>query len=187
MGLRAKSMYRLTLYMAVILLLGTIPSCQMARTEISAASPPPLADSLMSVFGELHQAVLQDDLDRFLTILDPVEAANLKSLTRQRGFGSLAAYLRTQFSNWPELDTLQFESLVEERGYARLALIGPGSRLGFKTERTRYTFLLFKSRDQDWKLSAMTTIEKDRYDLYGHEITYHETDLPPRLRFPRRF
>jgi hypothetical protein len=71
--------------------------------------------------------------------------------------------------------------------YARLTMVGPGTRIGQDRERRRYTFLLFKRDGARWKLSAMSTLEKERYDPYGYEITYHETDLPPKLRFPRQF
>ena len=78
-------------------------------------------------------------------------------------------------------------SATEGAGYARLEWTGGASSIGYREERVRYTFILFKRHNSGWKLAAISTLEKERYDPYGTELTYLETELPPKLRFPRLF
>jgi hypothetical protein len=170
--------------LALALAAGVGFSCQAVQDE-QAGVPSPLADSLMSIFVDMTEAVRGNEPDRFFELVHPDEVHNLQAISRKHGYSSLKAYLRSQLHGWPDPDTLVFADITTTGSYARLALTGPGSRLGWGEERVRYTFLLFKRDGTQYKLAAMTGFEKERYDLYGHEITYHETDLPPKLRFPR--
>ena len=136
---------------------------------------------------EAHEAVLDNDPDRFLALLDPTEKEDLADLTRRHGFSSLRTYLERQFVNWPDVDTLTYGGLTNTGNYARLTLVGRGSSFGRGGEKVRYTFLLFRRGQACWGLTAMASLEKERFDRYGYEVSYHETDLPPKLRFPRQF
>jgi hypothetical protein len=148
---------------------------------------PPLADTLLSILAQLGEAARNDQADQFIGLLDSAEARRLARLTEQHGFASLRGYLQHQFANWPDPDTLAFSDLMADGRYARLALEGAGLRAGRRQEMVRYTFALFARADQDWKLAAVSSLEKPRYDRYGTELGYLETELPPKLRFPRLF
>lgn len=149
--------------------------------------PPPLVDTLAGIFDEVRQAALDNDAKKFLSMLDPVQADDLERLSQRNGFKSLRTYLETQFVNWPDIDTMTYGNLVTWNEYARLHYTGGGTRIGHRTKKTRYTCFLFRRHDSGWKLEAMTALEKDSYDPYGWAIVLHETDLPPKLRFPRLF
>ena len=146
-----------------------------------------LADSLRTVFQEVRAAMIEGNPEEFLALLDQEEVPEMRRLARKHGFRSLKTYFGSRYANWPDLDSLRYGGLVTSRGYARLALVGTGESSSPGRERLRYTFFLFRLQADGWKLAASTTFDMDRYDPYGHEITYHETDLPPKLRFPRQF
>ncbi len=99
----------------------------------------------------------------------------------------MTPYLEARFGGWPNPDTLLLEDLTVEPPFARIALAGEASHIGANVERIRYTFLLFRRVKSAWKLAGVSAIEKDRYDRYGTELGYFETELPPTLRFPRLF
>ncbi len=148
---------------------------------------PPLADTLATVFKQIKLAVDENRPDDFLHLMDPDEAGRLDRLVRRDGFASLRTFLEHHFVNWPDLDTLCYDGLIHEASYARLTFRGNGRKPSNRTRRVRYTFLLFRRFDNGWKLAAVSGLEKDRYDSYGTELSYLETDLPSRLRFPRLF
>jgi len=152
--------------------------------------PPPtlsLADTLVDVFSELQDAISVREYDRFLELLDPVEATRLKQLARRHGFASLHNYIRLQFAEFPDPDTLAFVGITEGAGYARVEFAGRADQFGHREERVLYTFILYKRQSSGWKVAAISSLEKERFDSYGTEVSYFETDLPPRLRFPRLF
>ncbi|HOD66293.1 MAG TPA: hypothetical protein PLR32_03850 [candidate division Zixibacteria bacterium] len=175
----------------VILLLGSALACSVAenRTAAPHSELPPVIDTLRGLFDELQQAVLQGQPERFSALLDPAQADTLEKLIRKHGYLSLRSYIERQFARWPNLDTLQLYEIKESGDYIRLTYAGPGTSFGAHRERVRYTFLLYKRIKGTWRLAAVTDFESDRYDPYGYgcELSYHETDLPPRLRFPRLF
>jgi len=148
---------------------------------------PPLADTLVSILAQLGDAARDDEADRFISLLDSTEAARLSRLTARQGFASLRGYLQYQFANWPDPDTLSFGDLMADGRYARIALEGAGQKAGRREEMIRYTFALFTRSGDAWKLAAVSSLEKPRYDRYGTELGYLETELPPKLRFPRLF
>lgn len=161
-------------------------SCGQGQKEtLRTQCSPVLVDSLTAVFDDLKEAVRENQPDMFLDLLDSAEAAHLQRLIRQHGYTSLKSFIGRQFDAWPDLDTLNFYELRRAGDYVRLSFTGRGTKFGYKTERVKYTFLLFRKSDQRWKLAAMTSLEKEQYDPYGYEIIYHETELPPKLRFPR--
>jgi uncharacterized protein YceK len=125
---------------------------------------PPLADTLMAILAQLGQAARDNQTDRFIGLLDSSEADRLDNLTARHGFGSLRGYLQYQFASWPDPDTLAFTDLVEEGPYARLAMSGPGVGFGRRKPTVRYTFVLFKKSDTAWKLAAVSSLDKPRYD-----------------------
>ncbi len=177
---------------SIILLVGLLGlACSQAQnqTEIPVSNVLPTVDTLRAIFEELHQAMLLGDQERFFSMLAPAEAANLQKLVERHGYLSLKSYIERQFANWPNLDTMMLFEVRESGEYLRLTYAAPGTSFGYKEERLRYTFLLFKRDGGSWKLAAVTDLEKAQFDPYGYgyELTVHETDLPPKLRFPRAF
>jgi len=161
----------------------------MPRPAPVVAQTPPLVDTLTGVFENLHQAMLDGDQDRFFGLLDPGEGAKLKAAVKKNGYSSLKTFIERQFANWPDFDTLSLFEIKQGGPYARLAYSAPGTRIGFKAPRTRYTYLLFKRLKGQWRIAAVTDMECDKFDPYGYgyRLSFHETDLPPKLRFPRAF
>lgn len=182
-GTENRNMKRILLF----ILLAVMSSCQVGGRDHAAVARPPLADTLMNILTQLGDAARQNEPDRFIGLLDSSEADRLRKLTVRQGFQSLRGYLQWQFANWPDPDTLIFTDLIEEGPYARLALSGEGIGFGGREQTVRYTFALFKKSDTTWRLAAVSSLEKPRFDAYGTELDYFETELPPKLRFPRLF
>ncbi len=161
----------------------------MPRPKAATPPTPPLVDTLTGVFEQLHQATLAGDQKRFFEVLDPKEAGDLKQSVKRYGYQSLKSYIERQFANWPNLDTLSLYEVKREGSYARLTYSGPGTRFGYKEPRIRFTYLLFRQVKGVWRIAAVTDKECDKYDPYGYgyRLSFHETDLPPKLRFPRAF
>jgi hypothetical protein len=70
----------------LVLLILASYGCQSIGDEKTEGPPPPLVDTLEAVFAEMHEAVRDNDADRFLSLLDPNEAEGLADLTRRHGF-----------------------------------------------------------------------------------------------------
>lgn len=164
------------------ILLGT--ACRLTGNK-AAAKEPPLADTLRHVFAEMTTALTTGNSDDFFRLIHPDDRAQLRDISKRHGYSSLKAYLEGQMRGWPDPDTLAFADLITTGPYARLALWGAGTSYGHGRDLVRYTFLLFKQHNHEWRLSAMSSIEKESEDPYGYKVTYHETDLPSKLRFPR--
>jgi hypothetical protein len=176
---------RLTGLLAVLGIIAALGgSCKNAQPPPPVVSSP-LADSLMAVFDEMTACIKGNRLEAFLQQVDPEEARKLRKITRQHGYSSLKAYLQSQLHGWPDPDTLIITDLIDDGRYARLTLFGLGGKARRGPARGRYTFLLFRQSEDQWRLAAMTALEKDREDPYGNPITWHETDLPAKLQFPR--
>lgn len=148
---------------------------------------PPRADTLVAIFAEIREAVLSKRADDFVEFLDLAEAERIAHIQKNHDAGYVEYYLARQLAAWPSPDTLNFEDLIFEPPYVRLALWGPGSEIGYQQERVHYTFLLFKQEHDRWKLSGLTSLEKERRDRFGTDVSYFETELPSKLRFPRLF
>jgi len=147
----------------------------------------PLVDTLVTIFRDLQKASLSNRPEELVGFLDSAEARRFKSARKLYGDSGLRQYLEARFGGWPNPDTMLLEDLTVEPPFARIALAGEGAYMGANVERIRYTFLLFRRVKTGWKLASVSTIEKDRYDRYGTELGYFETELPPTLRFPRLF
>ena len=167
-----------------VLAAGLGVACSSVQNQPTTTAPP-LVDTLAAMFADMTDCVCQGDADGFLRRMHPDEVRQLRRISRRHGYSSLRAYLEGQLHGWPAMDTLKFAGLARNSKYARLALRGRGSRLGRGEESVRYTFLLFKRHGGEWRLAGMTALEKPQFDRYGHVISYYETDLPPKLRFPR--
>jgi len=170
----------------ILLVSAGFAGCVDSRSDRSAQTgAPPLADTLVAIFHQLKTAALANRPEEMMALLDSTESSRLASARRTYGQSALTRYLESRFGGWPDPDTLWLEDLTLWPPYARLALAGPGSRFGYRKERVRYTFLLFRQVAGDWRLAAGSCLEKERYDPYGARVGYLETELPPRLRFPR--
>lgn len=155
--------------------------------EIARADTPPLADTLVSIFHELKAAALSDRANDLITLLDSAEARKLRRVCGHYSLPGLRQYLETRFAGWPDPDTLKFEDLTVQPPYARIAFAGAAEQMGRKEDRVRFTFLLFRQVSQNWRLAAVSTLEKDRFDPYGTRLGFLETELPSTFRFPRLF
>ncbi len=147
----------------------------------------PLADSLLDIFRGMSVAVTHNRPDVFQAFLHPDARGELQLRTQHYGFQSLMAYLHNHAGDWPDPDTLILTDLVHDSLNARVTLVGRGRYWGSGPDRIRYTFLLFRASPKGWKLSALSALEKEPSDIYGYPMSYHETELPPKLRFPRAF
>jgi len=157
-------------------------------TEVSQiAAKPPLADTLVAIFHELKAAALSDRANDLVSLLDSAEARRLRRVCGHYSLPGLRQYLETRFAGWPDPDTLTLEDFTFQPPYARVAFAGAGSEIGYRYERVRFTFLLFRQVSDNWRLTAISTLEKDRYDRYGTSVSFLETELPSSLRFPRLF
>jgi hypothetical protein len=189
---------------AVILAGGLLLSCESRTTAdvrtiaadveavfaLAQEEPPkqvegPQVDSLVATFKGMSVAIKYNRPDVFIAFLDPHAEGKLQMATQRFGYTSLKNYLVNQSGVWPDPDTLLVTDLVTEDEYARLTFIGYGR--GSSNEMYRYTFALFRRTDHGWRLSALSWLEKPSVDRYGYPVTYHETELPPSLRFPRFF
>lgn len=176
-----------SLILSISLLLW-LSSCGEQRSDTGVSKePPPLADTLLVAYQALEKAAEENSMGDFLHQLDSVEAARLSGSAPRTSSASPWVYLKHKFLILPDLDTLKFVDLVQSLDYARMTLAGSGSQIGYRQERVQYIFLLFRKRPTGWKLAAISQLEKDRFDPYGTELSYLETELPPKLRFPRRF
>ncbi len=176
-----KIMRHITLGTALLI---AISGCTTTDSD-QIAQQPLLADSLSTIYGTLKEATVTNNPDDFFACLDPLEAYHIKMLASTNGYRQVKSFIERKYALLPDLDTLNFHELKRAGDYVRLTYIGSGTSLGYRKERARFTFLLFREFKSAWKLSAVSSIERDRFDRYGYEITYHETDLPPKFRFPR--
>lgn len=145
----------------------------------------PQADSLLAVFQEITASVTEERFDDFLSLIDIDERQELDRLIKNHGYSSIKAYLRSQMHGWPNPDTLTLSQLLSDESYARLTFTGQGEKLGGRRGFVRYTVIMLKRSDMGWRLAGMSSLDKAAADSYGHPMTFHETDLPARLRFPR--
>lgn len=152
-----------------------------------ALSQPPLADTLVTILRDLQKVALSNRPEELLGFLDSAEARRLTSACRVYGASALSRYLQARFDGWPDPDTLYLADFTLEPPYARITLAGGGAHLGDNEERVRFTFLLFRKVKTGWRLAFISTLDKKRYDCYGTELSFLETELPPDLRFPRLF
>jgi len=153
----------------------------------SDTAKSPLADTLVTIFRDLQTAALSERPDQLVKFLDSAEARRLTFACHVYGVSALGQYLSTRFGGWPNLDTLFLTDLTVVPPFARIALCGKAARIGVPQERIRFTFLLFRRVKSNWRLASVSILEKNRYDRYGTELSYLETELPPDLRFPRLF
>ena len=151
------------------------------------AENPPLADTLVSIFHELKAAALSDRASDLVSLLDSAEARKLRRVCGHYSLPGLRQYLETRFAGWPDPDTLKLEDLTVQPPYARITFAGAAEQMGRREDRVRFTFLLFRRVSQNWRLAAVSTLEKDRCDPYGTPLSFLETELPSVFRFPRLF
>jgi len=161
------------------------------RQDRDVSEPPAaaraLADTLVQILDRLRETAHTNRSEEFLGMLDSAEAVRLRHLASRNGFHSLRTYVEHLFAYWPDPDTLSLGDVVYNDPYARLTLTHDCEPGQFREEAVRYTFVLFKKEEAEWRLAAISSLEKERFDPYGTEVGYLETELPPKLRFPRLF
>jgi hypothetical protein len=174
---------------ALLMLPALLPGCGSEAEQAAVQISPPvpaLADTLIYTFRQIRLAAEQHDQGRLFELIDTTgssEAYQVGQPSRVRR--PKEPYWR-RLTRWPATDTLVFHQLVAEPPYARLALEGSGSYLN-GDDAVCYTVLLFREVDDGWVLTAGTALERRRHDRFGNHLTFHETDLPSNLRFPRLF
>ena len=151
------------------------------------AGPPPLGDTLVAIFQGMKEVAFANRVADITGFLETAEAARLSRISRNYGSATLGWCLERQLGSWPDPDTLDFEDLIYQPPYARIALSGPGRFASYREDRVCFTFFLFKREQDTWRLAAVSSLEKERFDPYGTELSYLETELPSKLRFPRLF
>lgn len=170
------------------ILIATLPLSRCTQEPLELVRPGlPMVDSLLASYAAIREAAESSDSDRLLALMEPDDADMLRSLAAKHGYNSLRSYLSYQMSGWPDPDTLSIIGVKRYGQFARLTFAGQATPTSWQSSAIRYTMILFKEHEGQWRLSAITSIEKDRYDLYGHEISFHDADYPPRFRFPRLF
>lgn len=178
-------MRTLILLIPVALWLAACSDLQVAQQAVK--KPPPLVDTLLAVFARVQVAVEENRTEDFLGLLDSAAAIRLGKLTLGKKAAPNWVYLKQTFVILPQPDSLVFVDLIQAMDYARVTMAGDGARIGYNRERIRYFFLLFRKQASGWKVAAVSQLEKDRFDDFGTELSYFETELQPHLRFPRRF
>ncbi len=178
---------RKTVITILAILIFTASCRQKQETSGPPAAVNALADTLVQILDRLRETAHTNQAEEFLGMLDSAESVRLRGLASRNGFHSLRTYVEHLFAYWPDPDTLALGDLIFDDPYARLTLTRDCKAGQYKEETVRYTFVLFKKEEAQWRLAAISSLEKDRYDLYGTELSYLETELPPKLRFPRLF
>ncbi len=161
---------------------------QRQSSDNNPLRAPKLSDTLVTIFEAMVSAATTDRSEEFKDFLAFSEIDRLERIQSGYGGVTLDWCLERQLGSWPNLDTLVFEDLVHRPPYARVAFTGAGAYARFD-DRVRYTFLLFRQNDRGdgWRVAGVSSLEKDRFDRYGTELSYLETELPSQLRFPRLF
>lgn len=182
----SKTMHILALLFTILLV--TSPVSQCSKQPLPILRPDdPLTTTLLQTYNDLRKAAEDSNLDSVIMMLDPIDANSLRAMTRKNGYNSLRSYLSNRMSGWPDPDTLSILEVTSNDKLARLTLAGMGNLVSSPSDRICYTGILFRRQPDGWSVAAITSIEKDRYDHFGQEMNFHETDYPPRFRFPRRF
>ena len=178
----------LFLILAALVALAFLGGCRDVQENLanSRLQASPLGDTLVTIFEAIVSAATTDSSEAFRDFLVLSEAERLDRIRKSYGSVSLGRCLERQLGSWPNLDTLEFEDLVHYPPYARVAFSGAGAFASYKN-RVRYTFLLFRQNERGWCLAGVSSLDKDRFDRYGTELGYLETELPSQLRFPRLF
>ena len=178
------------LYICVVLATSLTRSCSNFQSAVDGtpvAVVGPLVDTLSQVYDSAHAAAVDRRLLDFAELADTSYWNSLEVLAAKRGFNSVESYLGNQGFYWPRIDTLTITEIRQSGPYARLTAVGPSRKSGQPRARVHYTFILFHHTEDGWLLAGWTDLEKDQLDHYGYSISYHETELPPQLRFPRLF
>jgi len=179
-------MFRSLIVIAVVTMVTA--SCRLKQeTSGPPAAATALADTLVQILDRLRESAHANEAEEFLGLLDSAESVRLRHLASRNGFHSLRTYVEHLFAYWPDPDTLALSDIIHHDPYARLTLTHDCKPGQYKDETVRYTFVLFKKEAAEWRLAAISSLEKDRYDPYGTELNYLEMELPPKLRFPRLF
>lgn len=189
---RRKFSSKLLLVAATVLSLFFLPGCG-ADTEseplaVFQETDQLLADSLTTVYNQLVLAAHRQDSDEIRNLLNSEEIIKLTSIAQNYGHKSLVPFLAWIVKDWPNLDNQKLTEIIKSTPYVRLTFTGDkNSSLAGSDRIRRFTFLLFKQNSDHWEFVTLSRLHKEKKGLYGYAITYHETDLPPQLRFPRRF
>lgn len=166
-----------------LLFLFLLAQCSEKQVQLHSVGTA-LADSLEAVVDRAMLAVEEKRYPDFMMLIDPNERPALEKMVNRQGYSSIKAYLDQQIHGWPHTDTLVVTDLVWDTAYARITFAGAGTNFGRKPT-VRYTIVMLRLTTRGWRLTAMTSFEKAAYDQYGNRLTYHETELPSKLRFPR--
>ncbi len=179
-------------YICSLLIVGVIYICgcnNLEQREKNANNIPQTelatVDSLALRFHFFRDAVLHLQTGEFKKLIDSRLSSELSRQAKKSRFSSSLQYFKWQNPHLPALDTLQFYEIQESGVYRRIAYTGNILTFANQENRIRYTYLLYHRESKDWKLSGLASVDCDRYDSFGRELTIHETDLPSSMRFPK--
>ena len=96
--------------------------CIQKKAEVVVA--PPLADSLINMFGDIKRAASEGSPEEFFAQLDPDEVVHLKQMASRGGYRSIKPFIERRFGGMPDPDTLVYHELKYTNNYARLTLSG---------------------------------------------------------------
>lgn len=181
--------YRYVRLAALLMLTALLSGCgnEAGQKEVQISPPvPALADTLIYTFNQIRLAAEGHNEGRLFEIIDTTGFSEAYQVARPSRVRRPKEPYWQRLTRWPATDTLVFHQLVAEPPYARLALEGPGSYLN-GDDAVCYTVLLFRQANDGWVLTAGSALERCRHDRFGNTLTFHETDLPSNLRFPRLF
>ncbi len=154
------------------------------RHETGLPEPSPLTDTLIAVYGQILGAAAANDASQLTNLFDRNMVHSIGLPAARKGNKIVDAYLLHRIRTWPDLNNLSMIEVRNDADYVRLTMVAPSND---RIDHVRYTFVLFRTVDSRWRFSGLTNLELGSSDRYGHPISYHETDLPPAMRFPRRF
>ena len=144
-----------------------------------------LVDSLEITFNNVRVSLENREADQFIDLMEPAEADRIKAAADAKGYTTLSRFIERRLNGCPDLDTLDFFESKQSDNWVRLTYTYVESSRNKRNELVRYTFILFHKEADQWKLSAVNYLDKERYDSYGSLLSFHETELPLKLRFPR--
>ena len=102
--------------------------------------------------------------------IDPDMLNFTRRQLKKMGYKSVYSYLENNYTNLPQLDTLEFFKADSSNGYYRVTFKGKGLDYG-NMEQVRYTMIVFRYHENIWKLSSVHQVSKDRYDMYGYPVS----------------
>lgn len=174
--------------LALIAILGTgfAPTSSQWRPTVTPEqlAERALADSLLTVYGQVYHTALTESPEAVVETMDPLGRSQLRETVRSLEYESVASYIEKQVTSWPNADTLAVHRVDRSNDWVRLTLTG-APRPGFGDDWTRYTMVLYRANSDGYRVAAITSFETETRDRYGYQVNLQEMELPELFRFPK--